>query len=329
MPQIKIKSSAGSANIHYTIATPKNPSAKAIDKGLPTIIFIHPVYIASHIFELQFSDSHLRQFNLVALDLRAHGETTGKVGAEYGREQAADDIKEFMKELRLPPCHFVGVSMGACISWQFAISFPEKALSVTMISPLPLTEPPAVAEGREEIYDCWIGGFDKKGIVDEDALNVSVQGAIQLGFSGRKSSLIEALVKRAYPQAIKNWGPKNLVEYRIATLDFFTKREAQAPENVRKIKCPIKLLHCGADVAYDEESTHEVLKLMQDNGVNAELLVIEGADHFGNVSNPLQVNEEIYRNVTGLKDCVLEREPLVVSPFTAILKKLGYEDDAD
>ncbi|KAF8162449.1 Alpha/Beta hydrolase protein [Mycena galopus ATCC 62051] len=330
MPEVKIKSSAGSATIHYTISTPKNPSVKSIDKTLPTVLFIHPVYIASELFELQFADPNLRRFNLVAIDLRSHGETSGKVGAEYGREQAADDIKEFMKVMHLPPCHFVGVSMGACISLQFAISFPDKALSLTMISPLPLTEPPDVAEGREEIHDCWVEAFKEKK-VDQTALLDSVCGALQLGFSGQQTSLISALTARAVPNALKNWGRTKLIEYRIATVDFFVKRTAQTPANISKIKCPIKLLHCGADIAYAIEYTEEVLKLLQDNGVDAELIEIPGATHFGNVSNPKEINAQILENVIRHSSGITipPAQASIVSPFTAALKKAGYNQDED
>ncbi|KAJ7247934.1 Alpha/Beta hydrolase protein [Mycena haematopus] len=334
MPTVKIKSSAGSANIYYSISTPKSPSAKAIDKSLPTVIFIHPVYIASEIFELQFSDPKLRQFNLVAIDLRCHGQTSGKVGTEYGREQAADDIKEFMKALHLPPCHLVGVSMGACICMQFGISFPDKALSITMISPLPLTEPPEIAEGREEIYDCWAAAFQGKK-VDELAMRDSVCGALQLGFSSKETSLINALTAVTIPHAIKNWNKTKLDEYRIATLDFFVKRTAQTAANVSKMNCHVKLLHCGADVAYGVESTQEVLKLMQENGVSAELIQVADADHFGNVSHPKDINRHIHENVIKVnKDAdnplsIPPAQASVVSPFTAALKKMGYKQDED
>ncbi|KAJ7359633.1 Alpha/Beta hydrolase protein [Mycena albidolilacea] len=331
MPEVRIKSSAGSANIHYTLSTPSSPSAKSIDKNLPTVIFIHPVYIASELFELQFSDPNLRRFNLVALDLRSHGETSGKVVSSYGREMAADDVHEFMKAMRLPPCHFVGVSMGACISLQFAISFPDKALSLTMISPLPLVEPPDVAEGREEIHDCWVEAFKGKK-VDQTALLDSVCGALQLGFSGQQTSLISALTARAVPHALKNWGKSKLDEYRIATVDFFVKRTAQTATNVRKIKCPIKLLHCGADIAYAIEYTEEVQKLLQDNGVDVELIEIAGAFHFGNVSNPKEINAQIHDNVLRNSPGTAPIPPAkasVVSPFTAALKKAGYNEDDD
>ncbi|KAJ7741953.1 Alpha/Beta hydrolase protein [Mycena maculata] len=331
MPQVKIKSIAGSANIHYTISTPKNPSAKSIDKILPTVILIHPVYIASELFQPQFADPNLRRFNLVALDLRSHGETSGKVPATYGREAAAADVVKFMEALHIPAAHFVGVSMGSCISLQLAISYPKMALSLTMISPLPLTEPADVAEGREEIHDYWVEAFRTGAKVDQTALLDAVYGALQLGFSSQQTSLISALTARAVPHALKNWGPTKLDEYRIATVDFFVKRTAQTAEAVRKIQCPIKLVHCGADIAYAIEYTAEVLKLLQENGVDARLVEIPGAIHFGNVSHPREINAQIVESVLRCSPgmSIPPAQATVVSPFTAALMKAGYDEDSD
>ncbi|KAJ6627974.1 Alpha/Beta hydrolase protein [Mycena sp. CBHHK59/15] len=331
MPQVKIKSIAGSANIHYTISTPKNPSAKSIDKNIPTVILIHPVYIASDLFQLQFADPSLRRFNLVALDLRCHGETTGKVAATYGRDEAAADVVKFMEALRLPACHFVGVSMGSCISLQVAISYPQKALSLTLISPLPLEEPVDVAGGRQEIYDCWKEAFNKDGKVDQTALLDSVCGALQLGFSSRQTSLVNAFTARVVPQALKNWGPAKLDEYRIATVDFFIKRTAPTPAAVRNIVCPVKLVHCGADIAYAIEYSQETLKLLQDNGVDAQLFEVKDAIHFGNVSNAKEINAIIHDNVVQNSPGMVipPAQATVVSPFAAALMKAGYNINED
>jgi hypothetical protein len=54
MPQIKVKTSTGTVNFHYTISTPTNESAKAIDKNLPTLIFLHPAFIAQEIFQRMY-----------------------------------------------------------------------------------------------------------------------------------------------------------------------------------------------------------------------------------------------------------------------------------
>lgn len=85
---------------------------------------------------------------------------------------------------------------------------------------------------------------------------------------------------------MRNWGPKHLVEYRTATVDFFVRRTPQPPAAIRQIVCPIKLVHCGADIAYALEYSAEVLKLLQVNGADATLVEVPGAFHFGNVSHP-------------------------------------------
>lgn len=89
--------------------------------------------------------------------MRSHGETVGGVPADFRRFHAAEDVCEFMvcahetfqvmlvlhpvqKALKLPPCHLFGLSLGACVALQIAVSHPERVLSLFMLSPLPLIE---------------------------------------------------------------------------------------------------------------------------------------------------------------------------------------------
>lgn len=44
----------------------------------------------------QFSDPQLRRFNLIAIDSRGHGETSGSVASYWRRADAADDVAAFM-----------------------------------------------------------------------------------------------------------------------------------------------------------------------------------------------------------------------------------------
>ncbi len=53
MPSVKITTSAGNADIFYTVSTPSNDNAdiKDIDRSVPTLLFIHAVYLAQEIFQ--------------------------------------------------------------------------------------------------------------------------------------------------------------------------------------------------------------------------------------------------------------------------------------
>jgi len=79
-----------------------------------------------------------------------------------------------------------------------------------MISPLPLIEvgasfdlsidltqlawqPEIVADGRQEIYDCWVAGRKDEN-PDQDALLDAIFGALELGFNQNKTSIVNACV---------------------------------------------------------------------------------------------------------------------------------------
>lgn len=71
-----------------------------------------------------------------------------------------------------------------------------------------------------------MAGFeaDKNVPVDDDALMDAVDGAVQLGFSEKNSSLITALKKLSIPHAINNWGPSKFDDFQNATVEFFRYR---------------------------------------------------------------------------------------------------------
>jgi pimeloyl-ACP methyl ester carboxylesterase len=114
MPHISLETVTGSENFAYTIATPTDKSTTNIVQGLPTVLFLHPVYVSSAIFHREpryefreftshlcwvsavYADTRLRRFNLVAMDLRGHGWTTAKVEDTYGSEVAAQDVLKLM-----------------------------------------------------------------------------------------------------------------------------------------------------------------------------------------------------------------------------------------
>lgn len=60
--------------------------------------------------------------------------------------------------LKLPPSHFVGVSMGSSISIHLATFHSHLVRSLFLISPLSAYEPEEVGQGRAEIWEVWQEG---------------------------------------------------------------------------------------------------------------------------------------------------------------------------
>ncbi|KAJ7169362.1 Alpha/Beta hydrolase protein [Mycena crocata] len=331
MPHVSIVSAAGPLDVAYTIATPNSPSAKSIDTALPTVLLLHPLYLGQMSLHYQFMDPCLRRFNLVALDLRSHGESVGDVKSTYGVHEAVDDVVKFMAALQLPPVHLVGINLGSLIALDLAAMWPRLLLSLTLISPPSMVEPPEVAEGRQEIYECWAAGFGEgvaDGKVDESAIVDAVCGSVQLGVNSIKTTIVTALTQTVLGAAVSHWAPPKINQYKIATVRFFTNRPLPL---LRGIACPVQLVHCGADIAYPREGTLEILAALRAEGVDARMHDVPDAVQFGNITHHVEINPLIHDMVM---ECAAEQNvPLarksVVSPYTSTLSEAGWRLDED
>lgn len=90
----------------------------------------------------------------------------------------------------------------------------------------------------------------------------------------------------AISQAMVNFAPNKLEEFHTTSVKFFTEREPHALSVLRKIQCPVELVHCGGDIAYPLECVEELQKRLVDADVDAHITQIEGAPHFGIVTHP-------------------------------------------
>ncbi|RXW15317.1 hypothetical protein EST38_g10536 [Candolleomyces aberdarensis] len=348
MPFVSTKTPSGPVTFHYNISTPTRTSTTHIDPSLPTILFLHPVYVSQHIFHPQFCDPKLRRFNLVGYDARIHGKTKGDVPSDFRRAEAAEDVYHFMQALSLPACHVVGLSLGGCVSLQLAVAHPDKVLSLTMVSPLPLEEPADVAEGRTEIYECWAASQQDADNPDEDALLDAVCGALQLGFNGQQTKLIQtydpffsnsyltdmpafrSMIQLTVPDALRNWTRDRLEMFYTISVKFFCDRKPHSPALLKQIECPITLIHCGADIAYPITYAQELLDRLEDAGLNARLLSVKDAPHFGTVTHSTEINKVIHDVVIGgTKHPVPPAPAEVVSPFEEDFAAMGCPAVAD
>ncbi|KAJ3975686.1 Alpha/Beta hydrolase protein [Lentinula raphanica] len=349
MPFVHVKTGNGNIKFHYNISTPQLDVANQIDPAIPVLLWFHSLAFP-HVFHSQFSDPLLRQFNLVAFDLRSHGETEGDDLPEgYGIREAEEDALAFMVHegpcinepryllrflqdaLRLPPCHFVAMDYGSPIALQIAISHPERVLSLFFISQTCLAEPPEVREGHQQVYDCWTAAFPGPNQYDEDRMMEGGYGFAQFMFSNNMTKMADALFKISFGMCQKHWGYQGLKNYRISTLDFLFNRKSQPRSALARIRCPVKLV-CGTDdVAYPQEYNEEFLQQLEDAGVDVSLLVVPGAPHFVSVEYADQVNPVLYEFV--MQNDSRKPKPVsrtrISSPWDGALRSVGFDDTAN
>lgn len=72
----------------------------------------------------------------------------------------------------------------------------------------------------------------------------------------------------------------------MITCDFFTKRSPQTQERLAKIRCPVRLVHCGADIAYSVDHTFSFRDSLLAAGLSqVSVAEVPDACHFGTVTH--------------------------------------------
>lgn len=350
MPQLDLETPTGQVDWHYNISTPTLAYSSTIIPELPCVLFLHGNYCPQDIFEAQFSDPRLREnLNLIAVDMRTFGSTNGPVTKEdYTPAVAADDVYRFLKSLQLPPVHVFGLSIGCCIALELAIAHPDLVHSLTLCSPPSASEPEEAAAGRIEVYEYWEKAMVHESnrsaqtsaeTFDPTMLDDLVWGVQQLLFNNQTNRMVDALIMHSMAGAKNSWAgsPEKLKVTRILSVDWFLDRKPLSVESLAKINCPISLIHCADDIAYPIKSAQELQSLLQEAGRTDVFLYQVPGPHFGNFINPQPINSILRDFVLSVENHESQPEPLsedefrqkMVTPFTAILARYGYDPFTD
>jgi pimeloyl-ACP methyl ester carboxylesterase len=103
-------------------------------------------------------------FTVLTFDNRDVGETgAGSNPRTYGMKQFADDLAGLMDAIGWRSAHIVGASMGGAIAQEFAIGYPERTRSVSIVCSWPKSDPWMV-----ELMTQWDDVFQAQGRVAWD-----------------------------------------------------------------------------------------------------------------------------------------------------------------
>jgi len=99
------------------------------------VVFIHGAGGSSAVWFKQLKDFR-EHYNLLLIDLRGHGKSAELPQAIYNEEYTiravTEDIIEVLDHIKLPPAHFMGVSLGTILVRQLAELKPERVKSLVM-----------------------------------------------------------------------------------------------------------------------------------------------------------------------------------------------------
>jgi len=97
---------------------------------------------------------------------------------------------------------------------------------------------------------------------------------------------ITRLVQYIVPHLAKRSSPEELEGVHTATVKIFVDRKPHPLRALQNIKCPIHLVHCGSDIAYDLSYVEELRDHLKTADLDVQVSQIPGAPHFGSVTHP-------------------------------------------
>jgi pimeloyl-ACP methyl ester carboxylesterase len=192
---------------------------------------------------------------IYALDLPGHGKSEGT--GRQSIDEYVEDVKVFMKEMKLRMAVVVGISMGSAIALTLALKFPEKVLGLGLL------------------------GSGSKLRVASSILETT-------GNPNTFESAVEMINKNCFsanaPQSLVKLSKQNMLKMRPPVLlgDFIACNEFDATSQLENIKVPT-LLICGAE---DKMMPLKYSELLRDGIANSHLHVVDNAGHMVMAEQP-------------------------------------------
>src|SRR5512141_3201618 len=106
-------------------------AAHAIDPAKRSIVFVHGAGLDHSWWGLQSRYFGYHGFNVLALDLPAHGRSEGPALATIG--EMADWVKTVLDEKGIKSAALVGHSMGSLVVLEFAARYPDMAAKIALV----------------------------------------------------------------------------------------------------------------------------------------------------------------------------------------------------
>ena len=232
-----------------------------------TLLFLHGFTFDHRMWEaqLQFFSSDCR---VLVLDSRGHGKSDAPETG-YSRDNRVEDTRLFLDELKIDKAHLIGLSMGGSTALGFALKYPERLKSLSLVS--------TGAAGHS------LG--NKMGILDEIAQTKGVDVAkekwlewILVWFKKRDPNTGQLIEKMVNDFSGAIWVDPMRGKYpRTKDID-----------NAHKIKARTLLVAGKLDRLFVELSQELHQKIE-----NSQLIVLENAGHMLNLEYPDKFNAEL------------------------------------
>ena len=117
-------------------------------QAAPTVCFTHSLNADGGMWVEQMVPLLGAGYRVLRLDMRGHG-GSAPVDGDYTMDALAADVKGALDVLGIKKVHYIGLSIGGMIGQGFALSHPDRLLSLTLCDTQPSTPPGSAASWDE------------------------------------------------------------------------------------------------------------------------------------------------------------------------------------
>ncbi len=258
MPHIK----AGDVNLYYEL----------IGEGKETLVFVNGVGMTAAMWEATWRHLPSEKYRILVHDTRGQL-MSEKPEMDYSMQMHADDLKALLDELGITePVHLIGTSYGSEIAAIFALSWPERSKTLSMVT------------GVSELDKVLYYGVDTWAAVAEE---------VACG-TCKPETFVRSMVPWSYSaDFIAN--NEDFIQQRLAAssqlpLDFFAAfarlvysfQKLDITDQLKKLKLPTLIVAAENDIIKPPRYSH----IMQKEIAGSQYVEIAGSGHAVVLENP-------------------------------------------
>jgi 3-oxoadipate enol-lactonase len=259
---MKLKTEIRGRNIAYTLLG---------QESVPAVVLGHALGSNSDIWGYQLP-LLTAQFRVLIYDLPGHGESDPPI-AQDSFDDLANDLATLLDHTGVSRATLVGLSIGGMIAQHFASLFPDRLQALVLCSTGFQTD-----EAGKKIFGSRIAQ------VSEGGVETQVEGSMSRWFTPQFVSDAPATIEWVKGMYRKT-SPAGFINACRAI------QELDTLNRLASITAPTLLIPGELDPAFPVS----VSRSMQSQIKNAELKVLAGAAHIGNVERPHEFNEIVFK----------------------------------
>ncbi|MFJ5717538.1 alpha/beta fold hydrolase [Neobacillus sp. NPDC093127] len=237
------------------------------------LILIHGVGLDHHMWEKQVKGLS-KQYRVICYDMLGHGGSDHPPGP-YSLSHYVAQLAGLLLQLQIDTCHLVGFSMGGMVAQAFALEFPEKIKTLTILN--------AVANRTAEQRKAILLRVEE---VKQSGAVSTIEPAIQRWFNPDFLAANESFVK-----GIRKRLQTNNPHSYLAAYTLFATADQELWPKLSTIKLPTLIITGEQDVG----STPEMSKCMHLQIEQSELLIFPNMKHMLPAEDAISLNQAIDR----------------------------------